>query len=178
MTVQEIQDAIRQLTPSEWFEVFSWVLTVEQPRRESSAAREELIRQLQEAGAISGPDAITEEEAENGGQAPQWQSPGTEHVKMYTYGAVVSHHGRVWVSRVRGLNHWEPGAPGVDERVWQELARGDAGQPVPDFVAGLQVQPGEVYAHGGQLWEVVQPHVTAAHWPPSAVPALWRKYTP
>ena len=40
----------------------------------------------------------------------------------YQPGAVVIYDGRIWQSVYDGQNVWEPGAPGVDERYWKEIA--------------------------------------------------------
>lgn len=39
---------------------------------------------------------------------------------------------------------------------------------------GQDVAVGDLRAHDGQVWEVVQAHTTQDDWPPPAVPALWR----
>lgn len=45
----------------------------------------------------------------------------------YAKGDVVAHSGRYWVSEYEGeINVWEPGAPGVDERYWKEIAEEEA----------------------------------------------------
>lgn len=36
----------------------------------------------------------------------------------YQKGDIVMHNAKVWQSAMDGLNVWEPGAPGVDERYW------------------------------------------------------------
>ena len=47
-----------------------------------------------------------------------WDGVSAEYVQ----GAVVAHNGRVWKSVYAGQNVWEPGAVGVDERYWVEIA--------------------------------------------------------
>lgn len=36
----------------------------------------------------------------------------------YQQGDIVMHNDKIWQSTMNGLNVWEPGAPGVDERYW------------------------------------------------------------
>ena len=50
--------------------------------------------------------------------------------------------------------------PALEGRAWQ---------------AGLSVQIGDVYSHGGFLWRCIQAHTTQTGWEPEKVPALWRK---
>ena len=50
--------------------------------------------------------------------------------------------------------------PALEGRAWQ---------------AGLSVQIGDVYSHGGFLWRCIQAHTTQNGWEPDKVPALWRK---
>lgn len=50
--------------------------------------------------------------------------------------------------------------PALEGRAWQ---------------AGLSVQIGDVYSHGGFLWRCIQTHTTQNGWEPDKVPALWRK---
>ena len=50
--------------------------------------------------------------------------------------------------------------PALEGRVWQ---------------AGLSVQIGDVYSHGGFLWRCIQAHTTQSDWLPDKVPALWHK---
>ncbi len=50
--------------------------------------------------------------------------------------------------------------PALEGRAWQ---------------AGLSVQIGDVYSHGGFLWRCIQAHTTQTGWEPDKTPALWRK---
>lgn len=51
-----------------------------------------------------------------------WEPPGATN--GYPEGAKVKHIGKIWVSTHKGLNVWEPGAPGVDDRIWKEVTDG------------------------------------------------------
>jgi len=53
---------------------------------------------------------------DSGDKYPEW----TPAPPWYFAGDRVSHVGRSWESVVNN-NHWEPGAPGIDDRIWQEL---------------------------------------------------------
>lgn len=76
---------------------------------------EERVRALEAAnGGESGDD---EGETEH----PEWE-PWDGVSNRYQQGAVVAHNGTVWESMYEGQNVWEPGAPGIDERYWKEIA--------------------------------------------------------
>ncbi|MCL2437801.1 MAG: hypothetical protein FWE48_02625 [Coriobacteriia bacterium] len=40
--------------------------------------------------------------------------------RLYSAGERVAHAGRNWESAVNS-NHWEPGSPGIDARIWKEV---------------------------------------------------------
>ncbi|MCD7803082.1 MAG: hypothetical protein LUH09_09350 [Clostridiales bacterium] len=49
---------------------------------------------------------------------PEWTSwDGVS--SDYSYGAIVSHNGTLWISTYKGQNVWEPGALGTDD-LWKE----------------------------------------------------------
>lgn len=50
---------------------------------------------------------------------PAWQ-PWDGISNLYRFGAVVSHRGKLWISRYSGQNVWEPGTAGV--QFWEEFA--------------------------------------------------------
>lgn len=108
-------------------------------------------------------------------------------------GAQVSDEGRVWRNDLNKLNVWKPGTmnagwtditdmllaehnpPEPEEGDGQDAdtAPGEAG--VQEWAPGLNVKPGERYTFQGDTYEVIQGHTSASHWPPNAVPALYRK---
>ena len=55
-------------------------------------------------------------------EIPEWQ-PWDGVNGGYRAGDVVRHSGKAWENMLIGMtNVWEPGAPGVDERYWREVA--------------------------------------------------------
>ena len=55
-----------------------------------------------------------------------------------------------------------------------EVPEADVVPLYPQWVAWMKVTADEVYAYAGQLFEVVQTHVTQPDWEPNNVPSLWR----
>lgn len=111
------------------------------------------------------------------GEHRAWVQPLGGH-DAYPRGAVVAHKGRVWESR-NPANVWEPGGPGVPAGLWKDVtANAPEPEPVPSappFKAGEVVKPGDLRTYQGSVYAVIQGHTTADHWPPPAVPALWKK---
>lgn len=138
----------------------------------------EVITGLQDAGKLDGPAAGTSTES-----AEPWADPGTDHSLMYHPGDTVTHQGRTWVSRHPHLNHWEPGATGVDGRIWADITPAPIDEETgePQIIAwgiGQEVQPGDLRTHDGQTWRAKIDHVTHAGWPPSpATHAVWEPVT-
>lgn len=64
-------------------------------------------------------------DGEEGTAIPAWQ-PWDGLSAGYAYGAVVTHNGMYWRSTMMGVNVWEPGAPGVDERYWRKVTEEEA----------------------------------------------------
>ena len=153
-------------------------ITAEWERRRASAVTEQavtaVVTGLQDAGKIAPPPA-----GEDVGTAVPWADPGTDHSAMYRQGAYVTHEGKTWLSRHPGLNHWEPGAAGVDGRIWLDVTPA----PIDDetgesqiiaWGVGQEVQPGDLRTHDGQTWRCKTAHTTHAGWPPSAAThAVW-----
>lgn len=185
MTVQELQEQIRQLNDTQFQEIKSWVVTVEVNRRQARPAIEQaqadIVTELQDAGKLEKPEAVTEEQAKkDAAQVPEWRDPGTNHSLMYHYGDVVRYQGKLVRSTHRGLNHWVPGTLAFDGRIWEDItpkkpAEGTAGGGTTAWKPGLSVKAGEKYTYNGATYQVVQAHNTQAGWEPSAVPALWKK---
>lgn len=180
--MKEIQRLIKGLSEDDFGTLRYWVAVTETDRRNAlpavQKAEAELVRDLQDAGQLPKPAAAEEGHAEH---VPAWQSPGTGHAQMYHTGQVVTHNGRTWVSRHEGLNHWEPGATGVDERIWEDIT--PAPEPTPDSDASSGPpawQPGQNYAIGtlvtfsGQTYRVTQDHTSADHWQPPSAPSLYQ----
>lgn len=187
MTLDEIIEGVRAL-PDDAFHRLSDEMFVMRRERDArpqvEQAQAELVAELQEAGALEKPDAVTVEEAQTRpDQVPPWENPLTDHSRMYLHGAVVAHNERVWESRHPGLNHWEPGAHGVDELIWRDVtdlvrpveqpSEDTAGGVIP-FKPDVQVQEGDIVEYQGQRYRVLSAHTTAEHWPPDQAHALFQ----
>lgn len=183
-----LQDTIRALPDEEFAQLKSWIVTAETDRRAALPAVEQaqadIVTELQDAGKLEKPEVATEEQAkEDAAKVPEWQDPGTRHDLMYHYGDVVRFEGKLVRSTHQGLNSWAPGTLGFDGRIWEvidtpetEPETSETGETeVPEWQPNLNVKPGERYTFQGETYEVVQPHTSAAHWPPNAVPALYKK---
>lgn len=109
MSIDTIKTEITALTPSEWGQIFSWVIGDERLRREAEPTMAQVIGELQEAGTLPAPESVTTDQVDAGTTAPAWENPGTDHTKMYRQGAVVTHNGKAWESITPVLNSWEPG---------------------------------------------------------------------
>ena len=136
-------------------------------------------------------------------QYDQWVQPLGAHDALPT-GAIVAHKRRIWRTDLPTLNVWEPGTPNtmwVDitdmllaQANQQTQPEGTSPEPemdtpepdapetdstedagVQEWAPGINTTPGERYRFQGDTYEVVQAHTSAAHWPPNAVPALYRK---
>lgn len=166
----------------------------ERPARAAEdKARVEVVASLAE----SAPDLVqahtTLEEAKaNPGKVSEWTNPGTDFLKAYRQGAVVTHDGKYWLSETEKLNVWEPGAPGVHTTIWRDvthevkppapvtdeagevIAQGSRNNPFP-FVAGIQVKAGQYVLFQDQKYKVLQGHTLADHWPPNAAHSLFQK---
>lgn len=196
-----LQDTIQQLTDQQFRDLKAWVVTTETDRRAAQArveqAQADLVTELQDAGKLDKPETTAREEAvANPSTVAKWVDPGTDHSKMYHYGDVVQHEGNIVESTHRGLNHWEPGALAFDGRIWriigtveelQAAAEQPNAEPEPgteqptdepaaaEWRPGLDAKTGQRYTYKGDTYEVRQPHTTQSDWPPSAVPALYKK---
>lgn len=166
----------------------TWITITEIPRREAQAkveqAQAELMTELQDAGLIERPAAVTVDEAtEHPGQVPAWVNPLGARSRAYLHGNVITHHDRFWESRALGLNSLEPGAHGVDEEIWRDITdivtpkttpdENTAGTVIP-FAPGLPVQEGDIVEDEGRQYRVLSAHTTSADWPPNESAALFQ----
>ena len=157
-------------------------IAAEWERRRASAVTDqavtEVITGLQDAGKLTPPAAGTDT-----GTAKPWVDPGTDHSAMYRQGAYVTHEGKTWLSRHPGLNHWEPGATGVDGRIWLNVTPApideDTGESqIIAWDVGQEVQPGDLRTHNGQTWRCKTAHTTHEGWVPSlSTHAVWEPVT-
>ncbi|MGP6173645.1 hypothetical protein [Corynebacterium sp. A21] len=117
MPLTTIQTQITELTDGSFAELRRWLGTEDARRRQrraEHAGQAEIISELRDSGAIENPAGT------DGGPAT-WANPGTLHQKMYLHCDIVAHVGRVWMSTHPGQNHWEPGAVGIDHRIWLDV---------------------------------------------------------
>ena len=195
-----IYDQIRELSEQDFRELKAWILLTETDRRAQGpavrAGQQEIIAGLQEAGTLPKPEYANAEDVKPEAAFPDWVSPGTSHALMYPRGAVVTNNGRVWESQI-DLNHWEPGAFGVDEYIWRDVthltelqgAEGvegtegseeNAGKETPPpptipFGPGLPLLEGDIVEYKGDKYRVTSAHTSADHWPPDEAHALFQK---
>ena len=180
MTVQELQDQIKQLDDAQFQQFLSWVVTEEKDRRAAQPAVEkaqaEIVTELQDAGKLEKPEAVTEEQAkENAAKVPEWKNPGVDHSKMYHYGDVVRFEGKLVRSTHQGLNHWEPGTLNYDGRIWEILETTD--QPAaPEFKqptgAHDAYKKGDRVTYNGEVYESL---INANVYSPTDYPQGWKK---
>lgn len=126
---------------------------------------------------------------------PPYVQPTGAH-DAYPTAAQVSDEGRIWRNDLDKLNVWKPGTmnagwtditdmllaelnPPAPEGDGQESDGAETGEPTApaaqEWAPNLNVAPGERYRFQGDTYEVIQGHTSAAHWPPNAVPALYRR---
>lgn len=190
--VEDIKKAISAMTDDDYEQIRQFVMYDERDRRRQEAAMADTIDVLRQSGVLDAPKTAVIEPDKGLAVAdvPAWVDPGTVHSRMYTGGAVVKHKKRIWLSEHRGLNHWEPGADGVDERIWRDItdevtgkAAGDTDAVTPGaaqdgvipFKPGLDLKAGDVVEFRGAQYRVLQPHTSASNWTPPEVPALFQK---
>lgn len=133
MTVQELQDQIKQLDDAEFQELLSWVVTPERERRAAQPAIEQAKQEAESETATKIAQQLADEHPElvekptetADGGVRDWEpwhplKPSTH----FRYGDHTRHNGKVWrdVLDPTGdkLNVWEPGSEGIDERYWVE----------------------------------------------------------
>lgn len=196
-----IQDQIQTLPEGEFDELKAWIVTTETDRRAALPAVEEATREAKEevvaevVGKLAEKDTKLKPPAKAGDKPRAWKPwHPLDTTTHFYYCDLATHGGKTWrdvLDETRTqLNVWEPGAPGIDERYWVEVTEGkpepeaEATEPgnnqdntnaVQEWKPGQDVKPGERYTFQGDTYEVLQAHTTAAHWPPDAVPALYKK---
>lgn len=189
MTIRSLQDEIRNLAPADWDTLLAWVVRDESERRAAQPAIEqaqsELVSELQEAGKLDKPKAVTVEEAVKApDKVPAWENPLTDHSKMYAKTNVITHNGRFWESTHAGLNSWEPGAQGVDEYIWRDVTErvrptapeeNTASPGAIPFAPELPVEEGDLVEYEGVVYKVLSAHTTQSYWPPSESPSLFER---
>lgn len=137
MTVEELQTKIRDLDETQFQQLKSWVVTVEDNRR---AAQPEIEQAKQEAEAETAtkitqqlaeehPELVEKPAEKDDSAIREWEPWNPLKASThYRYGDETQHGGKVWrdVLDPTGdtLNVWEPGAAGIDERYWVEDGAG------------------------------------------------------
>ncbi|MGV3159866.1 carbohydrate-binding protein [Corynebacterium sp. 32222D000AT] len=199
MTVQELQEQIRQLDDTEFQRLLAWVVTPERERRQAQPAIEQAKQEAESETATKiarklakeHPELVEKSAGEESGEVREWEPwhPLRESTH-YRYGDKTRHGGRVWrdVLDPTGdkLNVWEPGAPGIDERYWVEVepeapaeesedTTEDAEPTLPTWRPGVSYLAGEEILYEGRRYRVIQGHTSQDGWAPSAVPALFQE---
>ena len=185
--MEELQKQVQALSAEDWQTFLNWVVGDERARREAQPAVEqaqaEVVKELQDAGKLPLPDALTDAEdlPENASDVPEWVNPGTDHSMRYRQGDIVRYEGRIVRSMHSGLNHWEPGTLGFDGRIWEDITPAETtedpatGETITQWRPGIAATVGMKLTYDGATYEVIQPHTTQADWLPDALPALYKK---
>lgn len=199
MTVQELQDQIKALDGTQFQQLKSWVVTVEENRR---AAQPEIEQAKQEAESETAtkiaqqladehPELVEKPTETADGSIRNWEPwhPLRESTH-YRYGDLTRHNGKVWrdVLDPTGdkLNVWEPGGEGVDERYWVEDESENPDAPsagdsetetstIDPFVQPTSENPyraGDKVLFQGSIW---QSTIDGNVWSPSDYPQGWKK---
>lgn len=189
MTVQELQEQIKNLEDAEFQELLAWVVTEEKDRRQAQPAIEQaqadIVTELQDAGKLEKPEAVTDEQAKtDAAKVPEWKNPGVDHSKMYHYGDVVRYQGKLVRSTHQGLNSWAPGTLGFDGRIWEILetsTQTETSETAEQPAAPAYRQPSgghDAYRQGdrvtfnGAVYESTIPNNV---WSPADYPQGWKK---
>lgn len=196
MTVQELQEQIKNLGDTQFQQLMSWVVTTEKDRRAAQPAIEQaqadIVTELQDAGKLEKPEAVTEEQAKtDAAKVPEWKNPGVDHSKMYHYGDVVRYQGKLIRSTHQGLNHWTPGTLSFDGRIWEVIEEAAETQPETEESADTEEteQPAapvfkqptgahDAYKQGDRITfngEVYESLINANAYSPAAYPQGWKK---
>ena len=185
--METLKEQVQALNSDDWQTFLNWVIGDERNRREAQPAVEqaqaEIVKELQDAGKLPLPDALTnpEELPADIDDVPEWVNPGVDHSAMYREGDIVRHNGRIVRSTHSGLNHWEPGTLGFDGRIWEDITPVAAeedpatGETITQWRPGIAATVGMKLTYNGTTYEVIQPHTTQADWLPDALPALYKR---
>ena len=185
--MEELKNQVQALNAQDWQTFLNWIVGDERNRREAQPAvdqaQAEVVKELQDAGKLPLPDALTDAEdlPENASDVPEWVNPGTDHSMMYRQGDIVRYEGRIVRSTHSGLNHWEPGTLGFDGRIWEDITPAETtedpatGETITQWRPGIAATVGMKLTYNGATYEVVQAHTTQADWLPDALPSLYKK---
>lgn len=206
MTIDQVKQNIQQLTNSEVEQLGVWIYGEEMNRRAAQPAIEqaqaEIVKDLQDAGKLPLPDALTDAEAlpEDTSDVPEWVNPGTDHSAMYREGDIVRYKDRIVRSTHKGLNSWEPGTLNFDGRIWEDITptvQSEAPEAEPEAEPKDEAEPEapgsaeekpaefkaptgahDAYAKGAKVTyngAVYESLIAANAYSPDAYPAGWKK---
>lgn len=196
-----IYDQVRELSETDFRDLKTWIITEETTRRQQEPAIKEATREAKEEVVAEVAEKLAEKDTKLKPPAKAGDKPRTwkpwhplDTTTHFYYGDLATNAGKTWrnvLDETRTqLNVWEPGTAGIDERYWVEVVEEkdepeaevtepennqDNTNAVREWKPGQDVKPGERYTFQGDTYEVIQAHTTAAHWPPDAVPALYKK---
>lgn len=202
MTVQELQEQIRQLDDTEFQELLAWVVTPERERRQAQPAIEQAKQEAESEAATKISQQLAEEHPElvekpdegDSGEVREWEPwhPLRESTH-YRYGDKTQHNGKIWRDVLdptgNKLNVWEPGAAGIDERYWVEETEPEAEETgetpaepeTPEATAPAFKQPSgghDAYKQGDRVTyngEVYESLINANAYSPADYPQGWKK---
>lgn len=189
MAIKDIQNSISKLTDEDFSSLLQWIPTEEQRRInafQQDLGKAQVVEELRQSGDIKAPTETKLKDIEKGSQTtniPEWVNPGTIHSNMYTYGDVVKHNNKIWVSTTNNLNSWEPGGAGVYDNVWKEVptetvntntSTGNTETPkpatssIPEWKTETSYKRGDKVSFQGKTYVLLQDHVSKDYWRPGA----------
>lgn len=121
--MDELKEAIEQLTTSELNQLLDWLFEYRENRLAEDKMRPKMqaatVLQLQNQGAIPRPDALTTLPQEwDIDDIPAWIDPQNKLADMYQLGDIIAYEGRPYRSIFEGLNGEKP----TDITRWENLA--------------------------------------------------------
>lgn len=189
MAIKDIQNSISKLTDDDFSQLLQWIPTEEQRRIntfQQDLGKAQVVEELRQSGDIKAPTETKLNDIEKGSQTtniPEWVNPGTIHSNMYTYGDVVKHNSKIWVSTTKNLNSWEPGGAGVYDNVWKQVPTetvntntptGNTETPkpatssIPEWKPETSYKRGDKISFQGKTYVLLQDHVAKEWWRPGA----------
>lgn len=174
MDLDQVKDAVKALTETDYAQLWVWMGTEEKERRASAAA----VAKAEEKVVAEVWESHPELKPRFGGQAddaPAWVQPTGAH-DAYPDQAYVTHNGRTWRNILGGLNSHEPAATGAgweivvprveDAGTGQVFTPGqDVHHPLP-WEPGLPLSPGQFVSYGDKLYKVKAAHMSHDGWKP------------
>ena len=169
-----IAASLPQLTDREFLELRGGLIPDEARRRETAPAVAETMQTVFKEHPELDPAAPDKRT----GKRREWRQPLGAH-DAYKPGAVIKHNGKLWVNVLDVMNVWQPGVHGWAETTEDEQADNPvANEPEPEavpFKPGMELKAGDVVTYNGHEYKVIQPHTSAAHWPPDAAHSLFSR---